>query len=90
MEWALQDKHGVNDIIEYESRLNDTLDKYQHPVCCTYDVSRFSASVIMDALRVHPLVIIGGILQENPFYVPPAEFLRELRDRQTRSAPVAV
>jgi hypothetical protein len=70
-----------NDIIEYEVRVNDTLNKYDDAVCCTYDVTRFSASVIMDALRVHPAVIIGGILQGNPFYVPPDEFLRELRER---------
>jgi hypothetical protein len=30
------------------------------------------------------MVIIGGILQENPFYVPPEEFLRELRERRPR------
>ena len=35
----------------------------------------------MDILRTHPMVIIGGILQENPFFVPPDEFLRELRER---------
>jgi hypothetical protein len=29
------------------------------------------------------MIIIGGILQENPFFVPPDEFLRELRERQT-------
>jgi hypothetical protein len=55
--------------------------KYEDPVCCTYDVSKFSASVIMDAMRVHPAVIIGGVLQENPFFVTPGEFLRELRER---------
>jgi hypothetical protein len=27
------------------------------------------------------MVIIGGLLQENPFFVKPDEFLRELRDR---------
>jgi hypothetical protein len=27
------------------------------------------------------MIIIGGILQENPFFVPPDEFLRELRTR---------
>jgi hypothetical protein len=27
------------------------------------------------------MIIIGGILQENPFFVPPDEFLRELRQR---------
>jgi hypothetical protein len=36
----------------------------------------------MDILRTHPQVIIGGILQENPFYVPPGEFLAELRGRR--------
>jgi hypothetical protein len=27
------------------------------------------------------MIIIGGILQENPFFVPPDEFLRELHER---------
>ena len=80
-EWALLDRPGVHDLIEYESRINDMFSKYDNPICCTYDVSKFSASVIMDAMRVHPALIIGGIYQENPFYVPPAEFLRELRER---------
>jgi hypothetical protein len=39
----------------------------------------------MDAMRVHPAVIIGGILQENPFFVPPDEFLRELRERSAHT-----
>jgi hypothetical protein len=28
------------------------------------------------------MIIIGGILQENPFFVPPDEMLRELRGRE--------
>jgi hypothetical protein len=36
---------------------------------------------MMDTLRTHPQVIVGGILRENPFYVPPDEFLRELDAR---------
>ncbi|MDB5319742.1 MAG: sensory transduction histidine kinase [Phycisphaerales bacterium] len=81
MEWALLDRPGVRDLIEYECRLNNMFSKYEDPVCCTYDVCKFSASVILDAMRVHPAVIIGGVYQENPFYVPPDEFLRELRER---------
>ncbi len=27
------------------------------------------------------MIIISGILQENPFFVPPDKFLRELRER---------
>ena len=33
-------------------------------------------------MRTHPMVIIGGILQQNPFFVPPDEFLREFRQRR--------
>jgi hypothetical protein len=78
MEWALLDFPGVHDIVEYESRLNFLLPNYDMATVCTYDVTQFSASVLMDILRTHPLVIVGGILRENPFYVPPDEFLREL------------
>jgi len=28
------------------------------------------------------MIIIAGVLQENPFFVPPDEFLRELRQRR--------
>jgi hypothetical protein len=83
MEWALEEKAGVEDIVEYESRLNYVLPKYEDPVVCTYDLSRFNAGVAMDILRTHPLVIVGGVLQENPLYVPPDEFLRELEERRT-------
>jgi hypothetical protein len=35
----------------------------------------------MDILRTHPMVIIGGLLQKNPFFVSPDVFLLELRER---------
>jgi hypothetical protein len=82
MEWALLDKPGVHDLLEYEARLNYVLPKYDDPVICTYDLSKFGSSVVMDILRTHPVVIIGGVLQENPFFVPPDQFLRELRERR--------
>jgi hypothetical protein len=82
MEWALQDLPGVHDIVEYETRLNHVLPDYHDPVVCTYDLSRFDASIVMDIMRTHPMVIIGGMLQENPFYVPPDEMLKELKERE--------
>jgi len=51
-------------------------------VICTYDLTKFDASVVIDALRTHPLVIIGGLLQENPFFVPPDQLLIEIRERR--------
>jgi hypothetical protein len=32
MEWALEDRPGVNDLVEYETRINHILPKYPDPV----------------------------------------------------------
>jgi len=85
MEWALLNRPGVDDLLEYETRLNYMLPKYDDPVICTYDLSKFSASAVMDIMRTHPVVIVGEVLQENPFFVPPDQFLLEIRERR-RSA----
>jgi hypothetical protein len=85
MEWALEDRPGVEDLVEYEARLNHLLTKYDDVVVCTYDLTKFGARVVLDILRTHPMVIIGGILQENPFFVQPDEFLRELRERDVQT-----
>lgn len=82
MEWALQPAPGVTDLIEYEAKLNYVVERRPDPLVCCYDLNQHSASVVMDILRTHPMVIVGGVLQENPLYVPPEEFLRELKQRK--------
>ena len=82
MEWALVDMPGIDEMMEFETRVNYVVPKYDDPVLCAYDLSKFSASTVMYALRTHPLVIIGGVLQENPFYVDPDQLLTELRERR--------
>jgi hypothetical protein len=85
MEWALGNFPGIDDLLEYETRLNHLLPRYPGPVVCVYDSSRFGAGLALDVLRTHPMVILGGVLQVNPFYVPPDEFLRELQKRRERA-----
>src|SRR5258708_10170784 len=75
MEWALLNKPGVNNLVEYETRLNYVLPKYNDAVICTYDLTKFPASLVMDIMRTHPVVIISGILPQDPLYVPPSQFL---------------
>lgn len=86
MEWALADRPGVNLLLEYEARVTDVLAHHRSPAVCVYDLTRFSADVMVDVLRTHPWVIIGGVLRENPFFVPPQQFLQELIDRRTTSS----
>jgi hypothetical protein len=84
MEWALADLPGIEDMIEFETRVNYVVPKYDDVVICAYDVSKFGARTVVYALRTHPLVIVGGLLQENPFYVEPGQLLRELRESRAR------
>ena len=37
--------------------------------------------MVMNIMRTHPMVIIDGILQESPFFVPTDEVLNELKAR---------
>jgi MEDS: MEthanogen/methylotroph, DcmR Sensory domain len=82
MDWLFLDKAATYNLVEYEARLNHVLSKYNHPVICNYNPSKFGAHVAMDIIRTHPLVIIGGLLRENPFFIPPEQFLNEMRERR--------
>ncbi|HXO28574.1 MAG TPA: PAS domain S-box protein [Thermoanaerobaculia bacterium] len=55
-----------------------------------YDTAKFGGDMIVDIVRTHPVMLVGGVLQENPFYVPPDEFLAELRSREERSRAASV
>ena len=83
MEWALTDLPGTENLMEYETRVNYLIPKYEDTVICAYDLTKFGASAVLDALRTHPVVIIGGLLQENPFYVSPDQLLSEIRERRS-------
>jgi hypothetical protein len=40
----------------------------------------------VELVRTYPLVIIWGLLRENPFFVPPKQFLDEMRKRRLAAA----
>jgi hypothetical protein len=82
MDWVHNDIPGAADLLEYEAEVNEVLERNRHPAVCVYDIAKLSGSMMMDILRSHPLTLIGGVVQENPFYTPPAQMLRELRERK--------
>ena len=84
MEWASDARSHVDDLVEFESRVNDVWRRHDDAVICTYDLAKVGGETVIDIMRTHPMIIIGGILQHNPFFVPPEEFLREVRERRGR------
>lgn len=84
MDWAVEAGSHVDDVVEFESRVNDVWSHHDDAVICTYQLSKFGGETVIDIMRTHPMVIIGGILHHNPFFVPPEQFLREVRQRRAR------
>jgi hypothetical protein len=91
MDWMREDPSCVDEVIEFEARVNDVWLRHEDAVICTYNLVQLGGQAVVDIMRTHPMVIIGGILQANPFFVPPEEFLREFRQRKTdqSDSPVA-
>ena len=90
MNWVFEDAPDSADLIEYEAEVNEVLARNRQPAVCVYDTAKLSGAMVMDLLRTHPLTLIGGVVQENPFFTPPAEMLKELKARKSRAAAQAV
>jgi hypothetical protein len=84
MDWIIESGAYIDDVVEFESRINEVWRRHDDAVICTYQLRKFGGDAVVDVMRTHPMIIIGGILQRNPFFVPPEAFLRELRERRAR------
>jgi hypothetical protein len=82
MDWAAESRPYIDDLVEFESRVNDLWCRHDDAVICVYDLAKFGGDTVIDIMRTHPIVVIGGILQQNPFFQPPEAFLPELRERR--------
>jgi hypothetical protein len=83
MEWAVAGDR--DELIEYEASFEQNVS--QSPpngdaVICVYRIENWGGDLVIRTLRTHPLVIVGGVLHENPFYIRPEEVLSDLRLRR--------
>jgi hypothetical protein len=87
MDWAAEGRSFVDNLVEFESRVNDVWRRHDDAVICVYDLAKFGGDTVVDVMRTHPMIIVGGVLQQNPFYMPPEEFLPELCARRIGRMP---
>lgn len=81
MSWALLGAPGTERLLEYEARFNEFCEGRPDVLVCCYEIDRFPAGTVVDLVRTHPALIIGGIYHENPYYMQPREMLAELAQR---------
>jgi PAS domain S-box-containing protein len=74
-EWVLRGGRGLERWMEYESKLTHTLSEHNCSALCQYNRRLFPPELILDVIRTHPMVVYGGTVCRNLYYVPPDEFL---------------
>jgi anti-anti-sigma factor len=74
-EWVQRGGPGLERWMEYASRLTHTLSQSQCVALCQYNRRRCSPAVILDVIRTHPVVVCGGTVCRNFYFVPADEFL---------------
>jgi len=69
------DADGRRQFIRYEARLTEFIADLPALILCLYDLRLSGGEVLMDVLRTHPVVIVDGMLHDNPYCVPPDTLL---------------
>ena len=73
--WTVKELPGLYDFLTYEAELNRFLPRYPQVLLCLYDLDHFGGQILVDILKTHPKVLMGGTVLENLHYLEPDEFL---------------
>lgn len=82
MAWVLRDKIQPSLVMEYETKVLDYQKITPCTAICEYDARKFDGSIIMDILSVHPVMLVRGQIVQNPYFIPPKEFMKQYYARQ--------
>jgi hypothetical protein len=75
MSWALAQPPGAEQLSHYESEINRTAASSPQILLCMYDLALIGGSVVIDLLKTHPKLVLGGMVLDNPHWLTPDEFV---------------
>lgn len=73
--WAGEELLSTRNLSRYEAELNRGLQGLPCLLVCKYDSRIVEPALLIEVLRTHPLVIVGGEPCENVYYMPKDELL---------------
>jgi len=59
----------TRELLHLESEMRHFLPLYPQVMLCLYDIERFGGELISSVIKLHPKVIVGSTIVENPFYL---------------------
>ncbi len=82
MSWALKKIPTTEKLMEWETHCN-TVESPAAVFLCQYELAMFLGTVVMDAMKTHPICIVSNAIHQNPYYENPETYLEELRRRDS-------
>ena len=79
--WALARDTSTTEMLRWETLYDLMSADWDILALCQFDLTSFGGDVVMDALRSHPLVVMGSVVLECPLHVAPQTLLEELAAR---------
>lgn len=72
--WSRRDVvPDINELMLLESEMNRYLSLYPQVIVCLYDIDRFGGGALMNLVKTHPRMLVGGVVIENPYLLTPDE-----------------
>ncbi len=82
MPWAIKKVPTTEKLMEWETHCN-TVESPAAVFLCQYDLAMVLGTVVMDAMKTHPICIVSNAIHQNPYYVQPEAYLEQLRGRDS-------
>jgi len=76
MNWALGNYPRVERMMEFEGNLTQFTYENDLAMMCQYKVNNFGPQLTIDAINIHPMVIVNGLICKNYYYISPEDFLK--------------
>jgi hypothetical protein len=74
--WSRRDVvPDLNELLMLESEMNQYLPLFPQVIVCLYDIDRFGGGALINLVKTHPRMLVGGVVIENPYLLTPDEVL---------------
>ncbi|MCG3217309.1 MAG: MEDS domain-containing protein, partial [Candidatus Heimdallarchaeota archaeon] len=80
MTWIFSNSFEVENLINYEAKLNNFLPQSKILTICQYSENEFTPDILLDVLATHPKIILNHQIHKNPNYIPPELFFARIRE----------
>jgi len=72
----MNNREGIDSFVAYESELNRFMPRYPQVIVCMYDLLVYGGGIVVELLRTHPKILLGGMVLDNPHYLAPDDYRR--------------